>query len=289
MTVDATNSSGRRMDCGRVMREEILEGYLVGRLSDEDRDAFEGHYFECARCFRDLQVLRAVQGELQGAGSGLRRTPRRPWLAWASAAALAAVVVLSVLVVVWKGSPVPSNRVGRVGTQPQSGPRPPGSAASSGGSAPTVAPEPSLAQLARVEPPPYEPLTLRGAGDDATRRFHRGMERYQRADYRGAISNLSSAAALDPRGPHIRFFLGVSHLLLNQNRAAVEWLQATIALGDSAYVEDAHFYVAKAFLRQHDLGAARAHLKQVVQLRDSRSEEARQLLAQLERLGHGSD
>jgi len=194
-----------------------------------------------------------------------------------------------VLVVVWKGSPVASDRIGSGGTQRPSGPRPPGSVAPPGGSAPPVAQEPSLIQLARVDPPPYEPLTLRGAGDEATRRFHRGMKLYERADYRDAMITLSSAAALDPRGPHICFFLGISHLLLNQNRAAVEWLQATIALGDSAYLEDAHFYLAKALLRQNDLGAAQTHLKRVVQLRDSRSEEARQLLTQLERLRNRSD
>ena len=33
-------------------------------------------------------------------------------------------------------------------------------------------------------------------------------------------------------------------------------LQATIALGDSPYLEDAHWYLAKAFLRRKDLGAA---------------------------------
>ena len=40
------------MNCGRVTREEIIESYLVGRLSDEDRDAFEAHYFECAAMLR---------------------------------------------------------------------------------------------------------------------------------------------------------------------------------------------------------------------------------------------
>ena len=86
MSGDATSSSERRMDCGRVMREEILEGYLVGRLSEDDRDAFEEHYFECARCFRDLQVLRAVRGELQRAGSGLDARTTRSFFGWTAAA-----------------------------------------------------------------------------------------------------------------------------------------------------------------------------------------------------------
>jgi tetratricopeptide (TPR) repeat protein len=289
MSVDATNSSGREMDCGRVMREEVLEGYLAGRLSDEDRDAFEQHYFECSRCFRDLQVLRAAQGELQRAGSGLRAGTRRPVLAWASAAALAAVVVLAVSVVMWSRPAEPPPQVGSAGTEPQSGPHTSESTAPSRGSEPTVAPAPSLSQLARVEPPRYEPLTLRGARDKATTRFQAGMEHYQKADYRDAVTELRAAASLEPGAPHICFFLGISYLLAGQNRGAVEWLNATIALGDSAYLEEAHFYLAKAYLRQEDPGAAATHLKRVVQLRESRSGEARQLLTQLERLRNRSN
>ena len=44
MSANATNSSKDTMDCDRVAREEILERYLAGGLSEEDRDAFEEHY-----------------------------------------------------------------------------------------------------------------------------------------------------------------------------------------------------------------------------------------------------
>jgi Putative zinc-finger len=290
MSGDATSSSEHRMDCGRVMREEILEGYLAGRLSEDDRDAFEEHYFECARCFRDLQVLRAVRGELQRAGSGLDARTTRSFFGWTAAAAMAAVVVLSVAIVLWMRPPPPSERVERIETQPEVQPQPPEKSGSPrGAEPPSSAGEPSLPQLARFEPPRYEPLRLRGTPSEATTRFQMGMARYQKADYRGAVTHFRSAAELEPAGPHIRFFLGISYLLTGQDRAAVEWLNATIALGDSAYLEDAHFYVAKAYLRQEDLGAAETHLKRVVQLRESRSGEARQLLAQLERLRNRSN
>ena len=289
MSGDATSSSERRMDCGRVMREEILEGYLVGRLSEDDRDAFEEHYFECARCFRDLQMLRAVRAELQRAGSGLDARTTRSFFGWTAAAAMAAVIVLSVSVVLWMRPQPPSERVGRI-AKPQVQSQPPEKAGSPRGAEPRSSPaEPSLPQLARVEPPRYEPLRLRGTPTEATTRFQMGMERYQRADYRGAITHLSAAAELEPAGAHIRFFLGISHLLSGEDQAGVRWLQATIALGDSAYIEDAHFYLAKAFLRQENIGAAETELKRVVQLRDSRSGEARQLLMQLERLRNRSN
>ena len=173
------------MDCDRVAREEILESYLLGRLSEEDRDAFEEHYFECARCFDELQTLQAIQGELRRAGDEFEAKHDASIFRWAPAAGLAAAVVLAVGVVLWmrpllRRRVYPKRRRAPPPSQAQlpETPRPQAPE-------PTVAPEPSLEQLARVEPPPYEPLTLRGAPDEATARFQRGMEQYRKADYRG--------------------------------------------------------------------------------------------------------
>ena len=141
-----------------------------------------------------------------------------------------------------------------------------------------------LEQLARVDPPPYEPLTLRGAPDEAAARFERGMEQYRKADYRGTVADLGAAAALDPDAPHSRFFLGISHLMLGDDTAAIDSLRATVALGDSAYLEEAHWYLAKAFLRRKDVPAAETHLKALIALRGSESDKARQLLTELDRL-----
>ena len=69
-------------------------------------------------------------------------------------------------------------------------------------------------------------------------------------------------------------FLASPISCLGQDDAAIDQLRATIALGDSAYLEDAHFYLAKAFLRRKDLGAAETQLKKLIELRGSRSDEA---------------
>ena len=45
-----------------------------------------------------------------------------------------------------------------------------------------VTPEPSLEQLARVDPPRYESPTLRDVPDEATAGFLRGMEHFRKAD-----------------------------------------------------------------------------------------------------------
>ena len=69
MSANTTTSTSHGMDCTRVAREEIAERYLVGGLSDEDRNAFEEHYFECVRCFEELEALQAIQAELRRPGA----------------------------------------------------------------------------------------------------------------------------------------------------------------------------------------------------------------------------
>lgn len=284
MSADATNSSKGTMDCGRVAREEILESYLGGRLNEEDQDAFEAHYFECARCFDELRTLRAIREELRRAGAEVEVKTARPLAGWAAVAGLAAAaIVLAVGVALWMRPTPPSGLPETTKTAPPSRAQIPEKPLPQGPE-PTVASEPTLEQLARFEPPPYEPLTLRGPRDEATARFERGMERYRKTEYREAVADLRGAAELDPDAAHIRFFLGIAHLMLEQDNEAIEQLRGTIALGDSAYLEEAHLYLAKAFLRRKDLGAAETQLKELIELRGSGNGEARRLLTQLETL-----
>lgn len=275
------------MDCARVAREEILEAYLVGRLNEEDRQAFEEHYFECAGCFDELQTLQAIQGELRSTGAEVPARTSRPLLAWAPIAGLAAAVVVAVGAVLWL-RPAPGPRPLETARTPPASQAPSPERPIAQQPGPSVASEPSLEQLARIEPPRYEPPTFRGAPDEATARFQRGMEHYRKTDYARAVDELRGAFELDHDAPHIAFFLGISELMAAEDGAAIVALRRTIELGDSAYLEDAHWYLAKAFIRRKDLDAAGTHLKTLIQLRGARSGEARRLLTQLERLTNRS-
>jgi tetratricopeptide (TPR) repeat protein len=272
------------MDCDRVAREEILESYLVGRLTVEDRDAFEAHFFECARCFDELQTLQSIRRELGQGPVASRRSPARLLAGGWRAAVLAAAVVLAVGVMVWMRPSMPSGSPEPLTAQRPPSPAHPSEQPRPEAPAPPVASPPSLEQLARFEPPRYDPLRLRGVPDQATARFQRGMEQYGKADYAGAVDDLRAAVELDPDAAHARFFLSISYLLLAQDSAAIDQLQNTIALGDSAYLEEAQFFLAKAFLRRRDLGSAEAQLKKLIALGGSRMAEARQLLAEVQRL-----
>src|SRR5262245_10129490 len=102
MTGNTTSSSGP-MTCDRVASEGLLEGYLLNRLAEEDREAFERHYFECQRCFDDLHAAEAVRDELRTTSPQIVAATRsRKWL---TAAAVAAVLVLGALALLLRGVP----------------------------------------------------------------------------------------------------------------------------------------------------------------------------------------
>jgi TolA-binding protein len=139
----------------------------------------------------------------------------------------------------------------------------------------------ALSVLARVEPPVYIPLTLRGPRDEAAEKFDSAMRRYADGDFAGAMPGLASAAGLNPKAANAAFFLAVCQLLTDQPEDAVEGFQRTIALGESPYLEEAHFYLAKTRLRQGDVAAARQELERTIRRRGRLETDARTLLAQL--------
>jgi tetratricopeptide (TPR) repeat protein len=271
----------RAMTCEDVVREETVEKYLLGQLSDESRDSFEQHYFECRRCFGLLRTYGDLHAELEGSREAiLPAATRRSWVwRWAWAPGMA-VMVIAVTVGWWQRPLTESARPPDPG-----GPSAPGRPPSSPGS-PSLPPSSparqSLGDLARVEPPPYAPGRVRGAPDEATARFQGAMTLYQRQDYSAAIAGLQAATRLDPEAPHILFFLGASQLLAGRTDAASDSLRKTIALGDSAYLEAAHFYLAKALLQKGMVDEAIKELESAIRLRGDREPESRLLLGQLQ-------
>lgn len=293
------------MQCEQVLTHEIAERYLRGSLSDGDQEAFEDHYFECASCFEQLETLRLLREALAGgaAAGKARSVARVRWAPWTWAAAAVMALVAAGLYLRFVGSNRspggPGDEQSRVEQQPAarvqptpgapSSPLPEtGSSAQPNASAPRIAAadvaarSAALAALAAVQPPPYAPPVLRGAVDEAERRFRDAMRLYVRKDYGGARTGLRAAAELDRERPDIAFFLGICELLTGEPVAAVAALRRTIASDESPYLEDAHFYLAKAHVRRGELTAAVSELAATVRLRGERELEARELLDKLE-------
>ncbi len=259
------------MDCQRIGAEDIAERYLLGRLTERDRDAYELHFFTCARCFADLQTLRSVQAELERTApaatteiAGGRRG--RAWM-WAAAGAL----VLVTGGALWT--------VGRK-TAPGGGPTitdlPPVRASQPGADTRAAAVESRVAELARVEPPVFIPLTMRSA-EGARASFDNAMAAYATGRYADAATGLELVVSQQPAAANAHFFLGISYLMLDRTEDAIRELRQCLDTRDPGYAADAQFFLAKVFIRQCDREAAAQALEAVTRLNGRRVNEARNL------------
>lgn len=295
------------MDCSLIVRDELAERYLLGELSPAEQDAYETHYFECARCFGELRRLRAIRDVLRTdpplSPLPTKERARTPWWGWAVGGALAAsLVVVTLLRQAGAPEPIASTPRAAVPADPILSPgadtagvpviletvEPTTTAAPPAPAAPSAsAPRRTdiLARLARVDPPRYSPSVLRGATDEAAVSFQAGMKAYAAGDHGAAIPSLRQAARLDPQRPDIAFFLAASELLAGNAADAIGEFERTIAMGDTPFLEEGHFYLAKAYLAQGAVDRARAELTTVQSLQGERVSEANELLAQLESAG----
>jgi tetratricopeptide (TPR) repeat protein len=261
--------------CERVLQDDLAIAYLRGELGEAERDVFEQHYFECADCFERLQVLRALPAVLRQEGAAGRLPRRAPAVAsWAWAAGVAFVAVAAAFVLRGSGT-----------RDPWPGPSPSSEASPSGvapttGASPETPGRPPLEVLARVEPPPYAPLVVRG-GEEADDAFSRAMARYVRGDYAGAAASLRVAVREEPESVEARFYLGVTELLAGRPDAAIRELGRVAADSDPAFAEAARYYSAKAQLARGDVGAARRELQIVATGDGDHKERAERLLQDL--------
>jgi TolA-binding protein len=267
------------MNCREVEEQDIVERYFLGRLTDLQRDEFEQHYFECDACSSQLQTGYAIQ-------EGLRHHPpprsreggawiRRKWF-WMPAFALLASVALLLATGIWwhaRRPRSPEQAASRIpitkpAAEPNRGPTTSG---------------PNLEELARVQPPPYSAILLRGAKDDAQIDFDNAMQHYLKGDYTGAIPDLLAAAKASPRTARYPFYLGACYLITGQTDAAIASLQRTISLSEAHYSQQAHFYLAKAYLQKKDALHAQEQLQLTVKLGGSKAVDADEMLRQLSR------
>lgn len=264
------------MNCREVEEQDIPERYLLDRLTEPEREEFEKHYFECGSCFSQLQTGLAVQAELRHQplmpnrvrGASFRRT-------WVWAPAFATIVVLLSAGIWWslaqKGRPSqqastsPPKASPEVSVQPQT---------------PSMA-APSIQELARVEPPHYSAMVLRGAEDEGQETFRKAMQYYAKKDYAQAIPGVRTAVKTSPRTPSFNFYLGACYLLTGQTDSAIVSFRKTVSLGDPAYSESAHFYLAKAYLRKNEVSAAEDELQTTIRFHGDQEAEARDILRQL--------
>jgi CHAT domain-containing protein len=99
------------LDCNSVEEQDLVSQYVGRKLSPEEAEAFEEHYFGCDRCWAEVQRATELRAALQKSASDAKemapepvppRVIRGPWRNWgllAAAAAVAFVAVAAVLLV----------------------------------------------------------------------------------------------------------------------------------------------------------------------------------------------
>ncbi len=213
------------MDCETIRNRHIADEYRAGRLSAEEAEAYEQHYFACDRCLEDLRFRDQVAGHLRADGAELfaeeiaatarggKQAGSFGWLptlrpAWAAALVAVAAVVLVVLVVQRNEH------------------------------------RSRLKDLWTPVAHPYVASELRaGVETDA---FARGMAHYQDGRYREAAELLEETALTALDDDQVHFYLGVSLLLADEPHGAVRALERAVARMPSSALYQ--WYLAQAEL-----------------------------------------
>jgi len=263
------------MNCREVEEQDILECYLLGRLTDSERDEFEQHYFECDFCASQLQIELTVQEQLKlkppvralADGASIRKR----WFWMPAFAALALLLATGIWWHVRQHQPMHQEASATRGTQPKA----------SGQTQQPSTVGPSLEELARVQPPPYSAVVLRGAEDEAQVKFENAMQHYVNGEYGSAIPGLRAAVKNSPQTARFSFYLGACYLMTGQTSSAIVSFRKTMSLADGAYSKQAHYYLAKAYLQNKDVSSAKEELQMTVELGGSMADEAGEILRQL--------
>ncbi|MCI4444910.1 MAG: zf-HC2 domain-containing protein [Candidatus Aminicenantes bacterium] len=101
--------------------ENLIDGYLLNKLSERDREAFEEHYFNCSSCFQKLQerdiILRTIKNhpellteEKAEARKPLLVTLRKELAAWFTPRQLALAGITAALFLIIIFALVPRNQ-----------------------------------------------------------------------------------------------------------------------------------------------------------------------------------
>jgi tetratricopeptide (TPR) repeat protein len=283
------------MDCPLRSGHDVAEAYVAGILSEAEQDAFEQHFFACPACLTRVQTLQDVADRLRQlpVPAPLPRTPTpgwtaAPWLGLALAAGLVAAVGLW-----WRDGVAPAPDAPPVAAGPVSAPNPapvPAPPTTQPGNPPSTAPgeRPSraavLTQLALVVPPRYVPLAVRGGDAPAAGSFDAAMAHYVAGRHREAAAALRALGEDSPADPGIAFFWGVSELVIGRPAVAREALTRAVSADIQPYADEAHFYLAKAYLAEGAVDQARTELRYAAAHDAGPEGEAPRLLAALDRL-----
>ena len=132
--------------------------------------------------------------------------------------------------------------------------------------------------LSRVYPPAYRDLNASG---QRPAQFRAAIERYSQREYDAAIPALAAVVEKHPDLVEARLYLGICYLFANNRTAGIGQLRQVVDAGDTPYLEQARFYLAKGLLGNGDIAGARQQLNDAIAMHGDMRQQAETLLARL--------
>ena len=119
-----------------------------------------------------------------------------------------------------------------------------------------------IEQLGGVsDAPSFEALPVRNAATAEAQLADSGFAAYARGDHARAAELLAQATREPDSG--VAFFLGMSRLMSGDERGAIDALRTALHPAGNVYEAEAHFYLAKAWLRAGAADSALSHLGRI--------------------------
>lgn len=212
------------LDC-RDVSAETLGHYVARTLPGVAVTAFEEHLVGCSRCQSRLRDAVALRKVLRGAiAAAPPRVLVRVRARWMVPLAAAASIG-----VIWfvAGSPSPLARLG-----------------------------------AMAAAPPLAVMPVRTVGDSAATWVESALAAYRAGRFGEAALLLGRADSLRP-APATRYYRGAALLMAGDSRGAIGALQPLADTDESSFAAEAHFLMAKAWLRLDQADSALAQLARV--------------------------
>lgn len=125
-------------------------------------------------------------------------------------------------------------------------------------------PSPAIRALGGIaQPPVYLGVSVRAEANSGDSLFAAAMDAYTARDYDRAAAGLSRAVAAGADSAASQFFLGACELVREHPQAARDAFRQVIRHGNSPYLPEAHYYLAKSLLRIGDPAEALRELAAV--------------------------
>lgn len=107
------------------------------------------------------------------------------------------------------------------------------------------------------------------------------MRDYSNRNYAGALARLDAVVKAHPDLLVARLYLGICSLYNGKGNAGIEELRSLVAEGNTPYVEQARYYLAKGLIGSGDVGGARHQLDALIAMHGEMAQQAEALLARI--------